>query len=560
MTDPRESLCLLALLVAGCGASAAPGLRTPEVKATPPLVRALSTPTPRPASPLPLLPVSPTPTPTSTPVAEIPRLQPAAVLAVERLPGPPRPRKGAAGRVEDPSSAASWRSYAESCLKAEAYQEASQAFEEEAKVYRRKGLLQEARAESLKAARYRTEIELFTWMPADLTGRALAPLEPWKGCYVGAFIDRDGALSQHQFGPQRHGDIAEFNQKTGRRHASFFTYLGFHREFPRGWADYVREQGAFPQLAWEPSSLEEVTDEALERAARALEEYGGPVMVRFAGEMNGQWTRYHGDPEAYRNVFRRVARALKPLPNVALMWCPNAIPVDNMASYYPGDEACDWVGVNFYSVPFLDNDPERPGDWIHPIDFLEPVYRQYSPKKPIAIGEYAASLESSLQAGRMTDFARLKLAQLYQSLPLRYPEVKLISWYDCNNLKEARAERQLNNFQLTATPEVLEEYRQRLAQPWFLGSGQRSSPSEARPFPPQVFGPLEIEPWVRSYLPDPQVYLKLDGKVVGLHQLPRGGRYQLPALRPGPHTLELLVYDSRQRFVAARKFAFEVEP
>lgn len=458
--------------------------------------------------------------------------------------------------MSDPSSAASWRQYAEQCLKVQAYAEASRAFAREAAIYRKKGDAQAALVEDLKAARYRTEIELYGWLPSQDPVRPLARLEPMQGCYTGAFIDRDDLLEQHMFGPQRHGDIGQFNQRTGKKHASFFTYLGLQREFPRPWADYVRKQGAFPQLAWEPQTLDQVTDELLDRFVRALQEYDNPVMVRFAGEMNGEWTRYHGDPAAYRKTFRRVYQALRRAPKVALMWCPNAVPADKIASYYPGDDACDWVGVNFYSVLFLDNNPKRPGDWIHPIDLLESVYRGYAQRKPVAIGEYAASHQASSHPTPRIDFARIKMAQLYQSLPLKYPGVKLVSWYDCNNLTQARSERQLNNFQLTDVPEIVEDYQRWVGGQWFLGAGDTSTALQARPFPEEIPGPFEVEPWVRSYDPDPTVFLRLDGKLVAVHQLPQGGRFRLPALKAGKHKLELLVYDRKGQYVATRGFDF----
>lgn len=483
----------------------------------------------------------------SRPLAPIPRV----------LPGPEQAPAISSSGPQDPTSAASWRSYAEACLKKKNYQEASRAFSREAAIYRKKGDHDAATVEELKAARYRTEIQLFSWQPVRGAERALAKLEPESGCMVGAFIDRDDRLKSRTFGPQTHGDIEQFNRLAGRSHASFFTYLGFQREFPADWSHYARQHGAIPQLAWEPQSLNQVTPEALNRFVTALQRYGGPVVLRFASEMNGAWTPYHRDPAAYRQVFRRVHQALRRAPQAALLWCPNALPMDNFADYYPGDDACDWVGVNFYSVMFLDNDPRRPGDWIHPADLLQRVYDRYAKTKPIAIGEYAASHRSSVHPTQRIDFARIKMSQLYQALPLRFPAVKLISWYSCNNLIQARKERQLNNFQLTDVPEILEEYSGWINEPWFLGAGQSTAPRQALPFPSVVPGPLEIEPWVRSYEPNPQVFLRLDGRLVGLHQLPRAGRTLLPELKPGAHRLEVLVYDSSGRYVTRKVYAFQ---
>jgi hypothetical protein len=491
--------------------------------------------------------VSPTPSPAVTP-------DPPAYRLV--LPSPDRLQTRQLGGPDDPRSAASWRTFADQCVRQQAYAQASAAFAREAAVYRKKGDPEAAIVEQLKSDRYRTQIELFYWRPADDPGRPLERLEPAQGCMIGAFIDRDDSVGKRMFGPQMHGDIAQFNQMAGKSQASFFTYLSLDREFPRPWADYVREQGAIPHLAWEPRSLDQVTPELMETFVDALADYAGPVVVRFASEMNGEWTRYHDDPARYRRVFRDLYKAMRRAPKAALLWCPNAMPADKIEQYYPGDDGCDWVGVNFYSVLYLDNDPKRPGDWIHPIDLLNSVYPRYCKRKPIAIGEYAASHQSVLNPTQKIDFARIKMAQLYESLPLLFPDVKLVSWYDCDNISKARSERQLNNFRLTDQEDILADYRRWTSNPWYLGAGQSAAPRQAVPFPSQLPGSVEVQPWVRSYEPNPQVFLRLDGKLLYVQQLPQGGKFRLPSLKPGKHKLEVLVYESSGRFIDKRLYSF----
>ena len=541
------------MCVAGCGSSNEPS-QPPVVAATPsqatprPKVtlapRILSTPLPKP---------TPSPKPSATPKPPVP-IQVALVL-----PSPDRVQARRLSGPDDPSSAASWRNYAETCVKQKAFAEASRAYARESAIYRKKGDPEAATVEQLKSDRYRTQIELFYWRPSDDGPRPLERLEPSQGCMVGAFVDRDDGLEKHLFGPQMHGDIPQFNELTGKRHASFFTYLSLQREFPRPWADYVREQGAIPHLAWEPSSLAQVTPQLMETFVDALVDYDGPVIVRFASEMNGDWTRYHDDPARYRQVFRSLYAAMRRAPKAALLWCPNAMPADKIDQYYPGDDGCDWVGVNFYSVLYLDNDRKRPGDWIHPIDLLNSVYAKYSQRKPIAIGEYAASHQAVIDPTLRLDFARIKMAQLYESLPLLFPNVKLVNWYDCDNISKARSERQLNNFRLTDQEEIVGDYRRWVNQPWFLGAGQSSAPRQAVAFPSYLPGSVEVQPWVRSYQPNPQVFLRLDGKLVHVQQLPQGGQYRLPALKDGKHKLEVLVYEPSGRFIQKRVYPFTLD-
>ena len=36
------------------------------------------------------------------------------------------------------------------------------------------------------------------------------------------------------------------------------------------------------------------------------------------------------------------------------------MPQSNIASFYPGDDAVDWVGVNIYSVTYFNQDKKQP--------------------------------------------------------------------------------------------------------------------------------------------------------------------------------------------------------
>ncbi|MCA9780249.1 MAG: hypothetical protein KC800_26165, partial [Candidatus Eremiobacteraeota bacterium] len=282
-------------------------------------------------------------------------------------------------------------------------------------------------------------------------------------------------------------------------------------------------------------------------AARDLDH---PVMLRFASEMNGEWTGYNGDPEAYKKAFRYVYSETRRAPKVAMLWCPNTVPQANIKDYYPGDDAVDWVGVNFYSVPFLDNNPERPGEKIHPTDHLRYVYETYSSRKPIAIGEWAASHKSALVDKDLTPFARGKLAQLYGALPTRYPRVKMVNWYDCNNMAHAREERQLNSFQLTGSEKLLEGYSKAVSHPYFVGAELTASSTAYRKASNKVDlkNGGEIKLFLKSYDPVLKVYFRDGGRVVQASDDPLEWYVKSSELS-GSGKLEVLVYDSKDRFV-----------
>jgi hypothetical protein len=466
--------------------------------------------------------------------------------------------------AERSGTAALFRRFADAAAAARFFSEAATAYAREAAIYR-KSDPNAAQVESLKSAACNTDIELFQqrttlgWnSPKPAAPRAR--LEPERGCYIGAFIDRDDNLPNMMMQSQTYGDVKAFARRVGKTHASYFMYRQYGQPFPSQWVEYLKVQGAIPHIALEPRSLAEVRDDKyLQDFVDAARDAHWPIFIRFAGEMNGDWTPYHGNPAAYRQAFRLVYRAFRAAPRVALIWCPNTVPQNNLDDYYPGDDAVDWVGVNFYSVYFLDNDRTRPAGDLNPVDLLDYVYRRYSARKPIAIAEFAATHEAQIDHVPRVAFAVDKMAQLYRALPALYPRVKLVDWYDCNNLVHASPGRQLNNYLLTDVPEITAAYARAVASPWFLGS---DSVRSGEPAPVEtvalrthdsVFRADSIQAWVRTYCTHPHVYFRLDGRVVKATARLDNMFIDAATMRPGHHRLEVLVYDDRQAFVGSRE-------
>ncbi|HEX8463290.1 MAG TPA: hypothetical protein VF627_01615 [Abditibacterium sp.] len=425
----------------------------------------------------------------------------------------------------------------------------------EAKLFQAKGLSEAATVLQNRAARYETTVRVFAPSTNDET-RDLAPLEPRNGCYLGAFIDRDDALSQRFSGDnwQYHHLPSEFERITGRRHASVFTYVAWGN-FPRAWLQMCKREGVIPHIAWEPKNLNDVKNDAyLRGCAEFLRDLNWPVFVRFAGEMNGDWTPYHGNPALYREKFRLVHRVLhQAAPKVATIWCVNAIPADNIEPYYPGDDGCDWVGVNLYSTPFADNDRTRAAFQDSPLTLLEPIYRRFSARKPIAICEYAASHRAAVDGVTRIEFAREKMALLYGALPLLYPRVKLIDWFSSDNLRHAREGRQLNNYRLTEHEALLQTYRELTQSAHFLTSpnARGASNSNWREVESKLQN-RQIALWVTSYVGQPKVFVRQNGRVV--YAAKRTGAH-LVSLPNSGGPLEVVVYDSQNRCAAVERLS-----
>jgi hypothetical protein len=478
--------------------------------------------------------------------------------------GPPLSNIKSWSLQSDPSaqqatSAAEWRQIAERAVAAGNFRSAANAFHQEAELYRKVDP-NAAAVEERKSSRYRPVLQVFLRQPIKRAlevqlNRPLSRLEPPTGCYLGAFVDRDDKLSPHRFGSQTFGDIDQFQSLTNKRHASYFCYVRYGNPFPKDWADYVKSQGAFPHIAWEPDSLAEVkNDNYLQQFAKDLKAYDHPVMLRFASEMNGDWTPYHKDPKQYRAAFRLVHDALQDCPKAATMWCVNSVPNHNYADYYPGDDACDWVGVNGYSVKYFDNDPKQKADWVHPVDLFETCYRQFSGRKPIAIGEFGATHRAACEPTMDEQFAVTKISQLYQSLPLHFPGIKMVNYYDCNNLAHAPAGRQLNNYQLTDSSKILECYEGFVRNGYFLGYGSKElaqwqpvavkSDTENRRGPLKTNAQTTLDFYLRSHEDRPKLRVLIDGKVRLEAQYPRAFVCRLGQLSAGSHLMTVQLGDS----------------
>jgi hypothetical protein len=144
-------------------------------------------------------------------------------------------------------------------------------------------------------------------------------------------------------------------------------------DFPTDAARRAATAGAVPQVTWEPwdpaAGPEQQTfpldriaagdfDDYVTRWAEQATAYAGPVMLRFAHEMNTAtypWGAVEGrnDAESYVAAWRHVhdvfARA--GADNVTWVWSPN-VPFEgstDLAAVYPGDDYVDAVALDGYN-------------------------------------------------------------------------------------------------------------------------------------------------------------------------------------------------------------------
>ncbi len=127
----------------------------------------------------------------------------------------------------------------------------------------------------------------------------------------------------------------------------------------RNLMDFLREarrQNDVVHLALEPSDhWPDVVREnrQLYEFAYRLNDSQLPIILRFGAEMNGNWTKYHGDPEAFQKAFRTVSKVMHSQAlGVKMLWSPDANGKDPIP-YYPGDKYVDAIGVSAYFTPLF---------------------------------------------------------------------------------------------------------------------------------------------------------------------------------------------------------------
>ncbi|WP_052350794.1 glycoside hydrolase family 26 protein [Paenibacillus gorillae] len=299
----------------------------------------------------------------------------------------------------------------------------------------------------------------------------LAKAEPETGAYLGAYVLQDREIGY---------SMGEFNRRTGKKHASYFKYVGYGEPFPAEWVEQVKNEGAFPHIAWEPNSgLDTVKDdEYLHAFAKSANDADVAIFLRFASEMNGTWTAYSGNAERYIGVWRMVHDVLEAeAPQVAMVWTVLNVPELPIESFYPGDAYVDWVGLNVYNVKYHNGNNKQEAHFEDPLMLLDYVYNLFSRRKPIQLSEYGATHFTTVDGVIDLDFAAGKIRRLYESLPELYPRVKAVYYFDVNNLTEYNESRRVNNYAITADDELLEAYRSVIANDHYLSS-IHSSPKD----------------------------------------------------------------------------------
>ena len=260
---------------------------------------------------------------------------------------------------------------------------------------------------------------------------------------------------------------------TGRSPQLMLAFVPWRRSgnerFPERFCRFAWERNAVPILTWEPWEpwtewyplLADVADGRYDRYlvswAQAAKCMKGPILLRFAHEMNGDWYpwSYRKDarqrPVDYVAAWRHVYGVFRRqrADNVQFVWSPNFEPTGQLDGFYPGDRYVDWIGVDVY------NQPRWPRD---PATMIDPVCRFAERRgKPVILTEVGCAERFSGPDGQRganrwaaKDFW---ISELFLAIAER-PAIRGLVWFDV--CKEA-------DWRLTSSASATTAYRRGLA-------------------------------------------------------------------------------------------------
>lgn len=223
-------------------------------------------------------------------------------------------------------------------------------------------------------------------------------------------------------------------------------------------------------------------DAYIRQWATDAKNWGHPFFLRFNHEMNGDWypwsEQVNGNQsgqfvQAWRHVhdiFTQVGAG-----NVTWVWCPNieydgTTPLEEM---YPGSAYVDWTCIDGYN---WGSEPSHGGNW----QTFDQVFRQtydhilqIAPDKPMMIGEVSSTEYGGPNDGA-PDKAEWIREALSQKLPLEYPAIKALVWFNVNadNM----------DWVIETSPDAQSAFKEGISSSYYLESP--GSSLERSPIPP----------------------------------------------------------------------------
>ncbi len=246
-----------------------------------------------------------------------------------------------------------------------------------------------------------------------------------------------------------------FEDRVGRRADLVMWYAAFDAfpDFPSREADALVARGSLPQISWEPwvgtggvlqpsyrlsTIINGDHDAHIRRWARQIRQWGGPVWLRFAYEMNGHWNAWsegvNGNrPGEYVEAWRHVHGLFEQegADEVVWVWSPNVDSPTGVTfrDVYPGDDVVDVVALDGYNWGSLQS-------WSRWQSFEEVFGGALEElasvsRRPIVVGEVGSTEVGGDKAAWVEDF--------FAALDRRV-DIRGFTWFDYDKETDWRVE------------------------------------------------------------------------------------------------------------------------
>ncbi|GMK42549.1 copper amine oxidase-like protein [Paenibacillus sp. CCS19] len=441
------------------------------------------------------------------------------------------------------------------------YDEAVANWDKEALYADKAGQTQVSIAAKRKADALRSRAQLFVETNAGAFGNANTHgeiFEPKNGALLGAYAELDPAV--HNAATGRPFYTEGFEQLTGKKHAAYLLYFNYGKPLSvlKSHIEHAKAAGTAIQIGLQPmKGLDEVQDdEYLRQFAQDLADAGIPVFLRFANEMNGDWVPWHDEPKKYKEKFRLVANVIHKIApdNVAMVWAPDRVPEYTINDYYPGDAYVDWVGVSLYTIFTPTLDPLKKGeDRASHIEKFDYIYKQYAQRKPVFISEGGVSYMYPEKLQDKTLWANYQMKQFYASLPLLYPKVKGVFWFDSNHDSSNR----VKYYMLSANDKLLSAYKKSIASPFYLSNVGEESPIAYRSINGSTLNaaPQKVSAYVKAWTPMlSKVTYEIGGKVVATaNDVPWAASIDFKPYKGKKIEIVVKAYDTKGKLATTQK-------
>lgn len=292
-----------------------------------------------------------------------------------------------------------------------------------------------------------------------------------------------GLFTKDIYGEGIEKTIPEYEENLGYDFSIILSYIHFGDDFPADYARSLWEDGKIMELTYQLTTSNNenlldytpqldvyrgLYDDEIRSLARAVADFGHPLLFRLGNEMNSDWTSYSGvvnmcDPELYISVWQKIYTIFQEEGATNAIWIYNpndrAFPPCNWNSflaYYPGNEYVHMIGITGYNngTYYKKQNNEV---WRSFKDIYDPIEEEYLPffsQFPWIITEFASSSIGGDKAAWIED--------MFSDIS-EYENIKAAVWFDYADFDPAYENVISRPYWLCETEEVTQAVKDGLA-------------------------------------------------------------------------------------------------